>query len=84
MAIVGLQDELSQVRRQLTGAAAAAGVGGADPATAAASVRDWLGGRLHGIGRYRALLNEAAQAAEPDLAMMSVVVRALVDLGRMI
>ncbi len=84
MAIVGLQDELSQVRRQLTGAAAAAGVGGPDPATAAASVRDWLGGRLHGIHRYRALLDEAAQAAEPDLAMMSVVVRALVDLGRMI
>ena len=84
MAIVGLQDELSQVRRQLTGGAAAAGVGGPDPAAAAASVRQWLGGRLHGISRYRTLLDAATHAAEPDLAMMSVVVRALVDLGRMI
>ena len=81
LALAGLQGELYQVLRRLTAAAAKAGVTGADAEAVRAGVAQWLSTHVHGMGRYRALL-AALDDGEVDLAMVTVIVRALADLGR--
>jgi glutamate dehydrogenase len=81
LALAGLQGELSLVLRRLTGAATRAGLGGADTEAIRAAVAQWLAAHTHGLGRYRALLAEL-DGGDADLAMLTVIVRALGNLGR--
>jgi glutamate dehydrogenase len=80
LALAGLQGELLRVLRRLTGAAIRAGLGGVDTAATRAAAAGWLAAHTHGLGRYRALLTEL-DGGEADLAMLTVIVRALGDLG---
>ena len=84
MALAGLQDELSHVLRKLTTAATRAGIGAAPTIETRSVLTDWLNRRLHGLVRYRQLAEELSSTPDPDLAMLSVAVRALADLGRAI
>ncbi len=81
LALAGLQGELSAVLRRLTGAATRADLGGSDPETTRAAVAQWLAAHVHGVGRYRSLV-AALGEEQVDLAMLTVIVRALGDLGR--
>ncbi len=81
LALAGLQGELSLVLRRLTAAAARSGLGSADGAVSTAAAAGWLAEHSHGLPRYRAL-HEELQGGEADLAMLTVVVRALGDLAR--
>ncbi len=74
MALSGLEDELAMALRALTVAAWHAGIRAATPVEAASRIDEWLGANLAGLDRYRDLLSEIADASEPDLAMLSVVV----------
>ncbi|MFO1067375.1 MAG: NAD-glutamate dehydrogenase [Geminicoccaceae bacterium] len=82
LALAGLQDELSRLQRHLTEAVLRAGVCGGDPAACRSGVAAWLAAHAHGLARYRSLAGEIAQTPDLDLARLSVVVRALGDLGR--
>jgi glutamate dehydrogenase len=82
MALAGLQDELSHMLRRLTEAAVRTGLDGTSPAATGDAVTGWLEGQVHGLQRYRQLLDELSVTAQPDLAVFSVVSRAFADLGR--
>jgi len=77
LALTGLEDELSGVLRRL--ALAAVGAIGRDVARDSLpdEVRRWLDADVHGTGRYRRVLAELGAGQTPDLAMLTVAVRAL-------
>ena len=81
LALAGLQGELSLVLRRLTAAATRSGLGGSGEAVTPATAAQWLSEHTHGLPRYRALLGEL-EGGEVDLAMLTVIVRALGDLAR--
>ncbi len=74
MALSGLEDELAMALRALTMAAWHAGIRAATPAEASAQVDGWLNANFGGLERYRELMAEIEGSAEPDLAMLTVVV----------
>jgi len=74
MALSGLEDELAMALRALTSAAWHAGIRAATPAEASAQVDGWLNANFGGLERYRELMAEIEGSAEPDLAMLTVVV----------
>ena len=83
LAATALEDEIPTILRRLAVAAAREIGSISDPAAAAEAVQDWLEGRVHGVARYRALLEELQRSGEVDLAMLSVAVRTLSALRSM-
>lgn len=79
-ALTGLEDDLARILRRLTAAAIAAGLPSDDALAAAESVADWLEGKVKGLPRYRALLQDLRQSPATDLAMLTVAARTLAGL----
>ncbi|MDX6752311.1 NAD-glutamate dehydrogenase [Geminicoccaceae bacterium 1502E] len=80
LALGSLEDRLCEVLRRLTARALEHGIGRAGPAAAPEEVDAYLEG-LHGHARYREIVEDIATAPAPDLAMLSVAVGVLNEVG---
>ena len=81
MAFAGLDDQIAAELRRIAVAALCEGLRPEAPAAAETEVARFLAERTVGVGRWRALLGELRAAAEPELGMLVVAVRALSELS---